>query len=291
MAAPPAFSVHVINPRKKSGGSRRKKRGHSKKKAARKSKAPTQKPAKKSAKKRTTNMAKKRRKRSKRAPAKRGASTTRKITRRRTTNPRPSRRRRRKNPSAGINAVTSEMKSAIPRILGMMAAAWAVRRFSEHGGLFSTPFTSPMMGESWSWKQYAIAGAVATWGPALAGKMRINATEFRRGAVDLIMVKLIWTEGFARSEWAQNAFGTGDVAYTPGNRQAYVDQGGRWDAMQGLVEASPLDGLVEASPLDGPGSGYGHLLPAGVPSGVANIGKHTGSGHVSQYHAAFGGVG
>jgi hypothetical protein len=272
MAQQAAFAVHVINPRKKSG----KKKKATKKAAAKP--APKRKPmAKKAAKKK---------------PAKRGASTTRAIARRAPNPPAKKKKKkgrgvkRRKGNPVSFTAVQNEMKSAIPRILGMMAAAWAVRRFGGHSGLFNTPLTSPMMGESWGWKQYAIAGAVATWGPALAGKIRINSTEFRRGAVDLIMIKLLWTEGFARSSWAQSAFGTGDVAYDPTNKQAYVQQGQRWDAMQGLVEASPLDGLVEASPLDGANQyQYGHYLPATDADRTA--GKYIGTGVANKYHAAF----
>lgn len=226
-----------------------------------------------------------------RRPAKRGVAKTRKITRRRRNPSHALKRRRRRNPSGGgggLNAVTNEMRKAIPRLLGMMATAWAVRRWGGHSGLFGPSFTSPMLGQSWGWQQYGVALAVAWWGPRFASKIRIDSTEFRRGSVDLIMQKLLWTEGFARSPWAQKQFGTGDIGLNSANNQAYVDQGGRWTAMQGLVEASPLDGLVEASPLDGDlDYSYGHLLPSGTPTSEANSGRYTGSGYSSPFHAAF----
>ena len=170
-------------------------------------------------------------------------------------------------------------------MLGMLAAGWAVRRWSQSpGGMWpGQAHTSPLMGEGWSLPQYAIAGAVAMWGPPLV-KRFVNPTEFRRGVVDLMVQKFIWTEGIARSPALQAQFGAGDIAYN--GHQAYVNSGNRWNAMQGLVESSPLDGLVESSALDGPmgHSAYGHLMAPGTGT-VA--GKYHGSGYTSNYHAAF----
>jgi hypothetical protein len=168
----------------------------------------------------------------------------------------------------------------------MLTVAWAVKQWGKPGGLFGSSHTSETAGTSWGWSQYAIAGAVATWGPKVFGRF-IDATEFRRGAVDMIMFKAVWTEGISRSEWGVKQFGTGDVGYDTSDGQMYVDQGGRWGAMQGLVESSPMDGLVEASAMDGLAYGYGHLLPADVSIETANRGKYSGSGYTSNYHAAF----
>ncbi len=228
------------------------------------------------------------------APKRRAPATKAPAKRRRRKNPAPAKRRRRKNPNGlgfGLGGVFKEMRNAIPRLAGTLATAWAVRQFGKPGGLFGQSHTSPMMGESWGWGQYAVAGAVAMWGPKLLGKF-VNAKEFQRGAVDLIIQKLVWTEGIARSDWAVRQFGN-DIGLDHSTGQLYVDQGGgNYSAMQGhgyegLVEASPLDGLVEASPLDGPTSGYGHLLPAGVSAQTAQTGRYTGSGYTSNMHAAF----
>lgn len=290
-----AFRVHVINPRKKTKGKaksapRRKKRGH-KKTAAKAAKRPT------AAKKKEVKQVAKRKRRVKRGVAKSG--TPRRIVR----------RKRRKNPIArigtrraartrnpiGLGGVTNELKSGIPRMIGKLATAWAVMRVSNspmmsggHSGLFGTPQASVMMGQSWGWQQYAIAMAVAAWAPKFIGKW-VNPTEFRRGATDLILEKLIWTEGIARSPWAVKAFGAnpGMVAVGPGN-QAYWGSGGQWNAMQGLVASSPLDGLVDASPMDGPESyNYGHLLPASATAAERKSGAYTGSGYADPFHAAF----
>ena len=231
-------------------------------------------------------MAKKRRRKATRRPA--AAAAAPKRRRRRTSN--PAKRRRRSSPrmGTGINAITADMRTGLGRLIGKLATAWAVRRWSQSpGGIFGTAHTSPTAGEGWSLPQYAIAGAVAMWGPALLRRF-VNPSEFRRGAVDLMLEKLVWTEGLARSQWAQNAFGTGDVGYNGSSGQTYVQQGNRWNAMQGLVAASPLDGLVEASALDGdPSYSYGHLLPSGVSADTTKFGKHSGSGYTSQVHAAY----
>lgn len=278
-----AFDVHIINPkrkRKKTGkktarkAPRRKKRGHA---------------AKKSTKKRSTKMAKRRPARRRRRAVRRAPVARRPARRRRRRIANPRRRRRASSYArGGINAVVSEFKNSLPRMFGKLVTAWCVRRWSSTaGGIFGTAHTSPMMGEGWSLPQYAIAGLVATLGPRFLGRW-VNGGQFRAGCVDLMVEKMIWTEGIARNSWAVQQFGTGDVGYNNQIGQAYVDQGGRWNAMQGLVAASPLDGLVEASPLDGDGDyAYGHLLPAGASAGTQRAGKYGGSGYTSQYHAAF----
>lgn len=277
------FSVYVVNP----------KRG---KKTARKKASRRKATTKPRAKRRKTEeikdmAAKKKSTRRKPAAKRRAPATKAPAKRRRRKNPAPAKRRRRKNPSVGfgMGGVFAEMKNALPRLAGTLATAWAVRQFGKQGGLFGTAHVSPTMGESWGWSQYAIAGAVAMWGPKLLGKF-VSPKEFQRGAVDLIIQKLVWTEGIARSEWAVKQFGN-DVGLDPSSGQMYMNQGGdNWSAMQGydgLVEASPLDGLVEASPLDGSVSGYGHLLPAGTSAAQAATGRYTGSGYTSNFHAAF----
>lgn len=276
-----AFSVHVINPTKRSG-SRRKRRS---KKAAKKTAAnpAKKKAAKKTAKKAPDDMAKKRRKKTTRRRKTRGATTTRRITRRNPTRHNPTRRRRaRKAIGTGITALTNELKPALQRTLGMLVAGWAVRRWSSTpGGIWpGQAHTSPTAGEGWSLPQYAIAGAIAMWAPPLL-KRFIDPREFRRGVVDLMVQKLVYTEAIARSPMLQRQFGTGDVAYD--GHQAYVESGGRWNAMQGLVEKSALDGLVEMSPLDGMGD-MGHLMPKGTQT-QSSI--YSGTGYENPYHAAF----
>ena len=164
-----------------------------------------------------------------------------------------------------------------------------VRRWSDNaGGMFGQSFTSPTAGEGWSLPQYAIAAATAWFGPKLLGRF-VSGAEFRRGVVDLMVEKFVWTEVIARNQWAVGQFGAGDVGYNQNTGQSYVQQGNRWNAMQGLVQQTPLDGLVEQTPLDGQNLDYqyGHLLPTGTSVGVQRAGKWSGSGWASPYHAAF----
>lgn len=285
------FSVHILNPKKRKTTSSRKK--STRKKASRKKSTRKKTGSKKKATTRTiskkkvsTTMAKKRRRRTTRRSASAPAAPRRR--RRRNPSPAPRRRRRRSNPSGGGGSIASEVKSFMPRLAGKLAVAWAVRRWGGPGSIFGDMRASPTAGESWSMGQYLVAGLVAQYGPKLLGKF-VNPTEFRRGAWDLILTKLIWTEGISRSPWAQQQFGTTDsaIAFDPGVGQMYLNQGGQWSAMQGLVESSALDGLVEASPMDGTTSGYGHLLPTGSTKRTATRGKYHGTGHTSIYHAAF----
>lgn len=278
MAKETAFSIHVINPRKKSGKkSRRKRRNKPAKTAAN----PTKKKAAKKTAKKEPDMAKKRRKKTTRRRKTRGATTTRRITRRNPTRSNPTRRRRaRRAVGVGINAIVKEIQPALQRTLGTLVAGWAVRRWSSTpGGIWpGQAHTSPTAGEGWSLPQYAIAGAVAMWAPPLLRRF-IDPNEFRRGVVDLMVQKLVYTELIARSPMLQQQFGAGGVAYD--GHQAYVESGGQWNAMQGLVEKSALDGLVEMSPLDG---NMGHLMPAGTQTQNS---IYSGTGYENPYHAAF----
>lgn len=269
------FTVHVINPK---AGRKKTTKKKAAKNTARRKKGP-----KKVAKKKAASKKRKRRAAPKAAPRKRRRSNP---------APKKKKRRRRKNPDGvgmlGLGGLIGEAKKALPRLAGKLAVAWAVRRWGGTGSVWGGGVvTSPTAGESWTWKQYGIALLVAQFGPKVFGKF-VDASGFRQGAMDLIVTKAVWTEGIARSPWAQQQFGTGDVMADPGNGQLYWDQGGRQVAMQGLVQASSLDALVEASPLDGPNDySYGHLMPTGTSAQEQATGLYQGSGYVDPYHAAY----
>lgn len=197
----------------------------------------------------------------------------------------------------GGGGLAGELSGFVPRLAGKLFVAWAVQRFGQQGGaslIGQTGYTSPTAGGSWNSTQYVVAVLAAAVGSRLFGRW-VSAAEFKRGAMDLILTKLVWTEGIARSAWAQQTFGNvAEGTISRDNQgQTWIFSAGRWQAMQGLVEASPLDGygdLVEASPLDGAaGYGYGHLLPAGVSHKTATIGRYSRSGYTSPYHAVYGG--
>lgn len=104
--------------------------------------------------------------------------------------------------------------------------------------------------------------------------------------MDAIVMKFVWTEGIAKSDWGKEQFGTGDVYSDDSNGQLYWDQDGRQVAMQGLVEGGAMDGIVEAGPMDGCGNGYGHLMSTGASPESQTSGAYHGSGYVDPYHAA-----
>lgn len=261
------MKVHVINPkRRKRSGPTSRKRAPVAKKKARKRRAPARRaPAPK-----------------RRAPARR----------RRNTNPAPRRRStRRRNPSIG-GGITREFQRFMPRLAGKLWVAWVVRRWGALGGaggqlLGGGATQSWTAGSSWTLGQYILAGVAIHFGSKIFGRV-MPAEQFREGGWDLILTKLVWTEGISRSDWAKAQFGSPRVAYSPGSGQAWMEQGGQWSALQGeerIVEASPLDGtrIREASALDG----MGHLLPPDVSASVAKQGRYSGSGYVNNYQAAY----
>ncbi|TPV95536.1 MAG: hypothetical protein B7733_09425 [Myxococcales bacterium FL481] len=170
-----------------------------------------------------------------------------------------------------------------------------MRRWGSLGGvggqlLGGGPVQSWTAGTSLTFGQYILGALAVHFGSKIFGKF-LNAEEFRRGGYDLLLTKLVWTEGIARSDWARSQFGNVGVRYSPDTGQTWLSQGGQWAAMQGeLVEASPLDGeLVEASPLDGsPTHAYGRLMPSTTPDREANMGRYLGAGFTNRYNAAYG---
>lgn len=155
-----------------------------------------------------------------------------------------------------------EVSKWLPAFAGKLFVAFAVRRIGTLGGqqlLGGGPVISPTAGTSWGFGQYIVAGLATHFGSKLFKRV-LDPAGFRRGGYDLILTKLVWTEGIARSPWAAEAFGNYGPSYNQRTGQTWLSTGGgRSVAMQGeLVEASPLDGeLVEASPLDGMSSAYG----------------------------------
>jgi hypothetical protein len=198
----------------------------------------------------------------------------------------------------GLGALGADLRDAWPRFLGKLWVAWAVRRWGAQfggGGLFGTPQTSPTAGESWTLGQYFIGYLALTVGSNFFGRW-VSPAQFRQGGIDLLFTKLAWTEGIARSQWAQTQFGAatygqaeGDVQQTP-DGQTWLQQGGQWVALQGqLVQSSPLDGaLVSASPLDGAGSyGMGHQLTPETDPALAIAAHYQRTGARSPYAAPY----
>jgi len=282
-----SFRVHIMNPKR-----RRRRKANAKPKAKpRKAKATMQ-----------TNPRRRRRRRKNCETSAAPVSNPRRRRRRSARRRNPvsfGRRRRRRNPEGFGGGIMSEVNRFLPRLLGKLFVAFLVKRWGGQGSLMSpTAMQSPTLGGSWTMGQYVLAAVGAHLGAKVFGRF-INAEQFKQGAYDLILTKLVWTEGLSRSPWLQATFGAaeGEVKYNEQTGQMEIFQGGRWQMMQGyddmsgsdLVTASPLDGeLVAASPLDGSASyGYGHLLPANADAATVRAGMYTGSGYVSPYHAAY----
>jgi hypothetical protein len=184
---------------------------------------------------------------------------------------------------SGIGPIVADIKSAVPRIAGKLAAIALVKRFGGPSGAIMGPtVTTPSRGESWTLQQYAIAIATGLFAPKIVGKF-VNGSEFRKGIVDLIVEKVLWSEVIARSPTAMQWLGAeGDVQYDPSTGQMYVQQGGQYVAMQGygdLVPQTQYGGLV-------PATQYGHLLPPNVDDLTARA-QWDNSGFVNRFDAAY----
>lgn len=210
------------------------------------------------------------------------------------------------------------------RAMGQLGAAWAIMRF---GGARPSPGSwpggsgvpySPMQGEALSMRGYVMGFLGAYLSGEIAARVwgKTAGEEAYKGGIDLLVQKLVWTQLISRNAWAQSQFGNpygmatmpGDVGaglgqaeganfqegdiYTDEDGNVMLMQGGRWIAMQGLVEAGPLGALVEAGPLGAmhadymgdTGSGY---LPQGTPAAENAWSQYAQTGSRDPYHAAY----
>lgn len=167
-------------------------------------------------KKRGKSMAKKRKKRSHKRRSTSGGRRRRRSNpspRRRRASSSPARRRRRRNPIGGSYRKLDFMEplnDIVWRMFGMVIASFTIQRFAPQQGAQSITAGSQM-----SFRAYLVgmlggyigSELVARWQGHEAGR------ECWRGAVDFLVFKLVWTEGFARSQWLTWAFGnTGNGA-------------------------------------------------------------------------------
>lgn len=283
---------------------------------------PSKKKRRKTAKKGRKTMAKKRKKptRRRRSTARRSNPAPKRRRRTRRRNPAPARRARRKNPTVtkfGKIDLTHGIKDDLARVGGMAAAAFAVTKW---GDAPQAPATwpngpegyeaSPTAGAGWSFKNYLFAllggwvgGEIVArvWGQSMGQRVY-------EGARLLAMEKLLWTQLLSRTTYGPQWFGAvhgmgpagyptmpaqsaypqmgaaeGDI-YTDDDGNVWLNQGGRWVSMQGLVESGPLGALVETGPLGDTGSGY---LPSSTPTGEADWAMYSQAGATDPYHASF----
>lgn len=117
------------------------------------------------------------------------------------------------------------------------------------------------IGKKWSMVQYAGAAAASLAVPIIARKIGLNPQLAQTAGLSLLASKAIFDELTPRVPMLQRALGEaeGDIKTDPATGQAMVYEGGRWQALQGLVPAGPLgedyygednlQGLVPAGPM------------------------------------------
>ena len=213
MAGMPPFEVRTVNPRKGKG-----KKSMKKKSRRRRKKNPTANPA------------------SNPAPRRRRSSSGR---RRRGHSRRSNPRRRRSNPGwmAGGWPYGYGPDQWLWYGIGHVMSAFLVRRFGDTWGkgVMGNNLASPYAGQAWTFKNYLISVIGGYLGASLVKRWKGDkaAENVWRASVDNGIVRLVWTELFGRSKWAQDTFGMVPVNTGYGN----------------LVQAGPLGNLVPAGPL------------------------------------------
>lgn len=154
------------------------------------------------------------------------------------------------------------LQALIPYSAGSLLAGLIANQIGKKFGrgalLGETPKNSYSAGLSWSPVQYIAIGAASWFAPSVLSSImpQAKANLVSGGMFAMMVQKLVFTEIIRElpGESSQWFGGAEQVAYDE-HGQAWMRDGGSWQAMQGaVVEATPLDGaVVEATPLDGPG--------------------------------------
>jgi hypothetical protein len=234
-----SVALHVLNPGKKPRG-----KSKGKKKGARKAAPKKKTMAKRKAKKR-------------KSPVARAVHAVKRRVRKAVSNPRKGlRRRRRRNPSAkamlgGLKRGLPTGKELIGIGIGVLAVSAATKALSDGTPLFAGSGPSSLAGESWNIKQYAAAAAIALVGGQLADKViKGSGHAVSLAAVVFAIAKTVMPLAAKTPLSRFLGEAEGDVRVDD-DGQSWIMQGGRWNALQGLVQATPMDALDEANALDG----------------------------------------
>lgn len=150
--------------------------------------------------------------------------------------------RRRKNPEGRSREplIRVDWTSLGWMLFGDLWIAYITRTWSgdDYGtSLFDgKKLTSPYQGQAWNLKRYMFAAATGYGIARLMGrsqKTQAHARAFMNGVKFGILRRLVWTEGFARSTWAQKYFGDITDAYRDGGAVWMAVPGGYQQAMDG----------------------------------------------------------
>lgn len=153
------------------------------------------------------------------------------------------RRGHRRNPFGGGGGDRALWRLDWMRVVWMLAGdlwvAWFTRRsWADAWGtsmLDGKKLTSPYGGEAWTLKNYILAGATGIGVAKLLQRFKGGtiAADFMLGVKMAILRRLIWTEGFARTEWGKKAFGDITDVYGQGGGVWMQVPGGYQQAMDG----------------------------------------------------------
>lgn len=168
-----------------------------------------------------------------------------------------------------MEAWKKSVSRILPRLGGKLAVSYVVKRWGQSWGtgIFGTKGQSGYQGDSWSFWNYLLGGAVAYFGGAAVSRAfgEENGEAFMESIFDDLIGRLLYTEVIGRFDWAKENFGFDPlpVGYEDdgqGNRYAIFSDTDYRQSMLGLPETST--GLTRASSM-------GQLERAGVLSSSA----------------------
>lgn len=151
-------------------------------------------------------------------------------------------RGRRKNPfggGGGLSVFRGDWMRVVWIIAGDLWVAWFTRRsWADAWGtsmLDGKKLTSAYGGEAWTLKNYILAGATGIGVAKLLQRFKGGtiANDFLLGVKLAIVRRLVWTEGFARTEWGKKAFGDITDVYGQDGGVFMQVPGGYQQAMDG----------------------------------------------------------
>jgi len=219
------------------------------------------------------------------------------------------RRGRRRNPDGGGGGggvtIAGGFKDLAPVLLARLFIAYVMRTWGAKWGnsmlTGAAMPTSPYQGQAWPFGNHIFAlvlGYLAAL--ALRRKSAHFAAIFWKTICADVVTRIVWTEGFTRIPGAQNYFGSvqGQI-WRDGNGNTWqADQWGRWQSMQGTLEAArpldgdldwarPLDGLTGARAWDHSEGGYGSRVQFEGGDMRETAMRYTGTGTSDRYASAY----
>lgn len=167
-------------------------------------------------------------------------------------------KRRKRNPGRislrGLGGGMPSGKTIAGVALGALLLSASTKALAQGAPLFAGSGPSSLFGEPWNAKQYMAAAGVALIGPRVAEKLvRGSGQAVGLTALAVIVGKTIMPmlgKVPALQKFLGEAGDDGDITVDE-DGQTWMKQGGRWVALQGLVETSALDALDESNAMDG----------------------------------------